>query len=54
MLRHESGDMDLAEDPETHMDAYIRIRRHGSCRGARDTKMLRHDSKDVDLVEDPY
>ena len=22
MLRHESGDMDLAEDPEIHMDAY--------------------------------
>ena len=37
MLRHESGDMDLAEDPEIHMDAYIRIRRHGSCRGAWDT-----------------
>ena len=28
------GDMDLAEDPEIHMDAYIRIRRHGSCRGS--------------------
>ena len=29
--------MDLAEEPEIHMDAYIRIRRHGSCRGAWDT-----------------
>ena len=28
------GDMDLAEDPEIYMDAYIRIRRHGSCRGS--------------------
>ena len=37
MLRHESGDMDLAEEPEIHMDAYLRIRRHGSCRGAWDT-----------------
>ena len=31
------GDMDLAEDPEIHMDAYIRIRRHGSRRGSWDT-----------------
>ena len=68
MLRHGSGDMDLAEDPEIqrcwdmnaktwigHMDlaedpeirrcwdmnpktwTYIRIRRHGSCRGSWDT-----------------
>ena len=29
--------MDLAEDPEIHLDAEIRIRRHGSCRGAWDT-----------------
>ena len=29
-----SGDMDLAEETEIHMVAYIRIRRHGSCRGS--------------------
>ena len=54
MFIYGSGDMDLAEEPEIHMDAYIRIRRHGSCRGAWDTKMPRHEPKDVDLVEDPY
>ena len=54
MLRHEPEDMDLAEDPEIHMNAYIRIQRPGSCRGAWDTKMLRHESEDVDFVEYPY
>ena len=54
MLRYGSGDMDLAEDPEIHMDGEPWIQRHGSCRGASDTKMLRHESEDVDLVEDPY
>ena len=36
------------------MDGEPWIQRHGSCRGASDTKMLRHESEDVDLVEDPY
>ena len=30
MLRHESGDMQLAEDPEIYMDAETRMLRHGS------------------------
>ena len=54
MLRYGSGDMDLAEDPEIHMDGEPWIQRLGCCRGAWDTKMLRHESEDVDLVEDPY
>ena len=37
-----------------HMDAETWIQRHGSCRGAWDTKMLRHESEDVDLVADPH
>ena len=37
MLRYGSGDMDLAEELEIHMNTYIRIRRHGSCRGSWDT-----------------
>ena len=59
MLRHEPGDMDLAEDPEIHTDADLWIlqrilrykdaetwiRRHGSCRGPWDIKMLRHESE---------
>ena len=34
MLRHESEDVDLVEDPGKHMAAEIWIRRHGSCRGS--------------------
>ena len=33
-LIYGSGDMDLAEDPEIHMDDETWIRRHGSCRGS--------------------
>ena len=29
-----SADMDFAKVLEIHMDAYIRVRRHGSCRGS--------------------
>ena len=58
LLRYGSGDMDLAEVPEIHMDAEIWIRRHGSCRGSWDT----HGCWDMnaktwighmDLAEDP-
>ena len=34
MLRHESEDVDLVEDPEIHMAAELWIRQHGSCRGS--------------------
>ena len=48
ILRHGSGDMDLAEDPEIHMDAENWIRRHGSCRGSwekdAETWIRRHGS----------
>ena len=57
MLRHESGDMDLAEDPYWWMlrhESDTWIRRHGSCRGSWDIKMLRHESGDVDLAENPW
>ena len=37
MLKQGSGNMNLAEDPGIHMDAYIRIRSHKICRGAWDT-----------------
>ena len=37
MLRHESEDVDLVEDPEIHMAAELWIRQHGSCRGPWDT-----------------
>ena len=49
--RRESGDIDLAEDPEMHLDAATWIRRHGSCR-----ESMRYDAepKDVNLVEDPF
>ena len=42
-------DMDLAECPEIHTIAYIRIR----TRGYRRKQYAEHDSEDVDLVEDP-
>ena len=48
MLRHEPGDMDLAEDPEINMDADIWLRRHGCCRGSwekdAETWIRRHGS----------
>ena len=54
MLIYGSGDMDLAEGPEIHMDAYIRSRRHGSCRGSMRYKwMLFYGSGDMDLAEEP-
>ena len=37
MLRHESEDVDLVEDPAIHMAAELWIRQHGSCRGPWDT-----------------
>ena len=61
MLIYGSGDMDLAEELEIHMNAYLRIRRHGpckihmdvetwirrhgSCKGPWGIKMLRHESE---------
>ena len=45
MLIYGSGDMDLAEVPEIHVDAETWIRRHGSCRGPWGIKMLRHESE---------
>ena len=61
MLRHESEDMDLAENPEIQRCGdmnretwilqrnvkYINGLRHGS--GDMGLKMLRHESEDVDL-----
>ena len=37
MLRHESEDVDLLEDPEIHTAAELWIRQHGPCRGSWDT-----------------
>ena len=67
MLRHGSGDMDLAEDPaiqrywDMNSEIWIlqRILRKGCwdmdlAENPWDTKMLRHETEDVDLVEDPY
>ena len=45
MLIYGSGDMDLAEVPEIHVDVETWIRRHGSCRGPWGIKMLRHESE---------
>ena len=53
MLRHESETW-ILQKLLRNKDAETWTRRHGSCRGAWDTKMLRHESEDVDLIEDPY
>ena len=47
MLRHESGDMDFAGDPEI-----IQMLRNESYTWVLQT-ILKYESKDTDLVEDP-
>ena len=57
MLRHESEDVDFAEDDEIHMDANIWIRNDPEAwilqRILRYIWMLRHESGDMDLAEEP-
>ena len=46
--------MDLAKDPEIHMDAFIRIRKTWILqRTLRYKRMVGHIVGDVDVVEDP-
>ena len=43
ILRHDSRDVDLVEDPENYINAEIWIQRQGFAQGSWDTKMLTYE-----------